>query len=48
MHELAKSGGKSHLEGVNIRNLKIKNFEHALCPGLALEIIQSAEDSSPC
>jgi hypothetical protein len=28
--------------------MKIINFEHALCPGLALEIIQSAEDSSPC
>jgi hypothetical protein len=33
---------------VNRRNLKFTNFKHALCPGLALEIIQSAEDSSPC
>jgi hypothetical protein len=29
---------------VNRRNLKIISFEHALCPGLALEIIRSAED----
>jgi hypothetical protein len=27
-----------HLEGVNRRNLKILNFEHALHPGLGLEI----------
>jgi hypothetical protein len=33
---------------VNRRNLKIINFEHALCPGLVLEIIRSAEDTSPC
>jgi hypothetical protein len=37
---------ESRLEGVNRRNLKIRNFEHALCPGLVLEIIRSAEDSS--
>jgi hypothetical protein len=29
---------KSRLEGVNRRNLKIINFEHALHPGLGLEI----------
>jgi hypothetical protein len=34
--------------GVNRRNLKIINFEHALFSGLVLEIIWSAEDSSPC
>jgi hypothetical protein len=39
---------ESRLEGVNRRNLKIINFEHALCPGLVLELIRSAEDSSPC
>jgi hypothetical protein len=39
---------ESRLEGVNRRNLKIINFEHALYLGLALEIIQSAEDSSYC
>jgi hypothetical protein len=39
---------ESRLEGVNRRNLKIINFEHALCPGLVLEIIQSAKYSSPC
>jgi hypothetical protein len=33
---------------VNRRNLKIINFEDALCPGLALEINQSAKDISPC
>jgi hypothetical protein len=33
---------------VNRRNLKIMNFEHVLCPGFVLEIIRSAEDSSPC
>jgi hypothetical protein len=38
----------SRLEGVNRQNLKIINFENTLCSGLALEIIQSAEDSSPC
>jgi hypothetical protein len=32
---------------VNRRNLKIINFEHVLYPGLVLEIIQRAEDSSP-
>ena len=37
---------ESRLEGVNRRNLKIRNFEYALCPGLVLEIIRSAEDSS--
>jgi hypothetical protein len=39
--------GKSRLEGMNRRNLKIMNFEHALCPGLALELNRSVEDSSP-
>jgi hypothetical protein len=34
--------------GVNRLNLKIINFENALCPGLVLEIIRSVEDSSPC
>jgi hypothetical protein len=29
----------SRLEGVNRRNLKIINFEHALYPRLVLEII---------
>jgi uncharacterized membrane protein len=29
---------ESRLEGVNRRNLKIINFEHALHPGLGLEI----------
>jgi hypothetical protein len=29
---------ESRLEGVNRRNLKIMNFEHALHPGLGLEI----------
>jgi hypothetical protein len=29
---------ESHLEGVNRRNLKIINFEHALCPGIQLDI----------
>jgi hypothetical protein len=33
---------------VNRQNLKFINFEHALCLGLVLEIIRSAEDSSPC
>jgi hypothetical protein len=28
--------------------LKFTNFKHALCPGLVLEIIRSAEDSYPC
>jgi hypothetical protein len=28
-----------------MRNLKFTNFEHALCSGLVLEIIRSAEDS---
>jgi hypothetical protein len=27
---------ESHMEGVNRRNLKIINFEHALCLGLVL------------
>jgi hypothetical protein len=40
--------GESRLEGVNRRNMKIINFEHALCPGLVLELIRSAEDGSPC
>ena len=31
----------SRLEGVNRRNLKIINFEHALHPGLRLEINNS-------
>jgi hypothetical protein len=39
---------ESHLEGVNRRNLKIINFEYALFPGLVLEIIRSAKDSSTC
>jgi hypothetical protein len=44
---------KSHRGGgVNRRNLKIINFEHALHPGLRLEINKrefwSAEDSSSC
>jgi hypothetical protein len=39
---------ESLLERVNGRNLKFINFEHALCLGLVLEIIRSAEDSSPC
>jgi hypothetical protein len=38
---------QSRLEGVNRQNLKIINFEHALCLGLVLEIIRSAEDISP-
>jgi hypothetical protein len=29
---------ESRLEGVNRRNLKIINFEHALHPGLELEV----------
>jgi hypothetical protein len=32
---------ESRLEGVNRRNLKIINFEHALHPGLGLEINNS-------
>jgi hypothetical protein len=32
---------------VNRQNLKIINFEHALCPMLVLEIIRSAEHDSP-
>jgi hypothetical protein len=32
---------ESHLEGVNRRNLKIINFEHALHLGLRLEINNS-------
>jgi hypothetical protein len=32
---------ESCLEGVNRRNLKILNFEHALHPGLGLEINNS-------
>jgi hypothetical protein len=39
---------ESRLEGVNRRNLKIINFEHALCPSLVLEINRSVEDISPC
>jgi hypothetical protein len=30
--------GESRIEGVNRLNLKIMNFEHALHPGLGLEI----------
>jgi hypothetical protein len=37
--------GESCLEGVNRQNLKILGFEHAICPGLVLEIIRSVEDS---
>jgi hypothetical protein len=33
---------------VNMRNLKFTIFKHALRPGLALELNQSVEDSSPC
>jgi hypothetical protein len=39
---------ESRLEGVNRRNLKIINFEHTLCQGLALELKRCAEYSSPC
>jgi hypothetical protein len=39
---------ESRLEGVNRKNLKFTNFKHTLCSGLVLEIIRSAEDSSPC
>jgi hypothetical protein len=39
---------ESHVEGVNMRKLKIINFEHTLYPGLVLEIIQSAKDSFSC
>ena len=39
---------ESYLEGVNRKNLKFTNFKHTLCSGLVLEIIRSAEDSSPC
>jgi hypothetical protein len=39
---------ESRLEGVNRRNLKFTNFEHALYPGLVLEIIRSVEDSFSC
>jgi hypothetical protein len=39
---------ESRLEGVNRQNLKIIYFEHALYPGLVLEIIRSAEDSFSC
>jgi hypothetical protein len=35
------SACESRLEGVNRRNLKIINFEHALHPGLVLEINNS-------
>jgi hypothetical protein len=43
-----RSDIESRLQRVIRRNLKIINFEHALCPGLVLEIIRSVEDSSPC
>jgi hypothetical protein len=33
---------------VNSKNLKFTNFKHALRPGLALELNQSAEVSFPC
>jgi hypothetical protein len=33
---------------VNRRNLKFTNFKHALCSGLVLEILWSAEYSSHC
>jgi hypothetical protein len=45
---LFKMVSESRLEGVNRRNLNFTNFEHALCPGLVLELIRSVEDSSPC
>jgi hypothetical protein len=48
MQSTVQNNTKSRLKGVNSRNLKIINFEHALCPELVLEIFQSAEDSSPC
>jgi hypothetical protein len=39
---------KSPRRGVNRQNLKFTNFKHALCPGLVLEIVRRAKDSSPC
>jgi hypothetical protein len=39
---------ESRLEGVNRQNLKFTNIKHTLCSGLALELNQSAKDSSPC
>jgi hypothetical protein len=38
----------SRLEGVNRRNLKFINLDHTLRLGLALELNQSSEESSPC
>jgi hypothetical protein len=37
-HPLQADTIESRLKGVNRRNLKIINFEHALHPGLGLEI----------